>query len=55
MAMGPKDADRIANSDDPDQIQSEFYSVCLDLSAQNFRVITATVSVFQLFLFYELD
>ena len=39
--MNPKDADRMANSVDPDQEQSDLgYTVCSDLSFRKFRNIT---------------
>ena len=41
--MCPKDADRMANSVDPDQI--EVHTLCPDLSVWKFRIITLFIAL----------
>ena len=48
--MGPKDADGMANSVDPDQTRSSLvwvYTVCPDLSVRKLRIITESIEFVQ--------
>ena len=51
--MWPKDADRMANSVDPDQIW--IYTVCSDLSVRKLRIITVIIAKFDMMVLNHTD